>query len=76
MRTLKDEIAYCRKNGLQRNEIDLKKLYFWLGERVSEDEELKSLRDEVFQLQGENLGMQSRLNYLESVLNAQRVLHD
>ena len=76
MRTLKDEIDYCRKNGLQRNEIDLKKLYFWLGERVSEDEELKKLRDEVFQLQGENLGMQSRLNYLESVLNAQRVLHD
>lgn len=68
MRTLKDEIAYCRKNGLQRNEIDLKKLYFWLGERVSEDEELKSLHDEVFQLQGEKLGMQSRLNYLESVL--------
>lgn len=43
MRTLKQEIAYCREKGFCRNTIELSTMLAWLGERVAEDDERKEL---------------------------------
>lgn len=73
MRTLKEEIEYCRKEGFHRNTIELSTMYSWLGERTIEDDELKKLREKVFQLQGESMGMQHRINHLEAVLRKHKI---
>lgn len=43
MRTLKQEIAYCREKGFCRNTIELSTMLAWLGERVADDDERKEL---------------------------------
>ena len=44
MRTLKEEIAYCRSKGFYRNDVELSTMLAWLGERVAEDDERAMLK--------------------------------
>lgn len=44
MRTLKEEIAYCRTKGYHRNDVELLTMLAWLGERVAEDDEREALK--------------------------------
>lgn len=58
MRTLEQEIAYCREKGFHRNDIELSTMYAWIGERASEDKELMTARQIIFQLRDSNIRIQ------------------
>lgn len=65
MRTLEQEIAYCREKGFHRNTIELSTMYSWIGERASDGKELQDLRESNFQLKDQNIRMQNEIAELK-----------